>query len=64
MRLDEETRFIVRTIALIWLGIGALWIGASFMEARTYSRLTGHTVTTWDAMWVSLRVQDAPRRAE
>jgi hypothetical protein len=29
------------------------------MEANTFNRLTGASVTTWDAMWVELRV-DVP----
>ena len=29
------------------------------MEAKTFNRLTGSSVTTWDAMWVNLRIQDS-----
>ena len=34
-----------------------LWLQAS-QEASTYNRLTGANVTTWDALWIDLRVQD------
>jgi hypothetical protein len=36
------------------------WIVSSAMEAKTYTRLTGREVSTWDAMWVQLRVQASP----
>jgi hypothetical protein len=36
-----------------------LWVGASSMEASDFNRVTGKNVSTWDAMWISLRVQDA-----
>lgn len=29
-----------------------------YMESMTYNKLTGAKTTTWDAMWVELRVQD------
>lgn len=38
-----------------------LWVVPSYFEARTYQKLTGKEVTTWDAMWVELRVQSAPK---
>jgi hypothetical protein len=37
------------------------WVGGSYMEARTYSRLTGKDVSTWDAMWVDLRIQEGAK---
>jgi hypothetical protein len=45
----------------IFIIVAAIWVGASAMEARAYNRLTGNDVSTWDAMWVNLRVQDAPQ---
>jgi hypothetical protein len=32
------------------------WVFRSCMEARTYRHLTGMDVSTWDAMWIQLRV--------
>jgi len=40
----------------------AEWIGSSYFESQTYNRLTGAHTTTWDAMWVELRVMDAPAK--
>lgn len=51
---------------MIWLFFGvvalsvAAWVGSAWQESRTYNRLTGAKTTTWDAMWVELRVQDSP----
>lgn len=35
----------------------AVWVSWSYMESKTYNHLTGAQTTTWDAMWVELRVQ-------
>lgn len=32
----------------------------AYNESRTYNKLTGANTTTWDALWVELRVQDTP----
>jgi hypothetical protein len=34
------------------------WVGKSWMEARTFERLTGKKVSVVDAMFVELRVQE------
>lgn len=34
------------------------WPVSSYFEARTYNKLTGAHTTTWDAMWVQLRIQE------
>ena len=44
---------IFALVASIGTGV---WIVRSHMEAATFSRITGEQVTTWDAMWVQLRV--------
>lgn len=33
-----------------------------YFESSTYNRLTGAHTTYWDALWVELRVQDAPKK--
>lgn len=43
-------------VVLVILGIVGMWIGRSAMEARTFTKLTGMPVSTWDAMWVELRI--------
>lgn len=40
---------------LVW------WVFRSQMEASAYNRATGSEVSTWDAMWIELRVQSSPR---
>jgi hypothetical protein len=37
----------------------AVWSFQAKMEASAFNRLTGAKVSTWDAMWVELRV-DVP----
>lgn len=32
------------------------------MESSTYNKITGAQTTWWDALWLELRVADAPRR--
>jgi hypothetical protein len=50
-------------LALIVGGLAlGIWIFASAMEARAYNRVTGANVSTWEAMWVELRVQGAPEK--
>ena len=46
------TGAVVFTLALCF----GSWIGGSYMEAKTYTELTGMKVTTWQAMFVELRV--------
>ncbi len=46
--------------AFFLVSIGC-WVAHSYYESETYNRLTGAHTTWWDAMWVELRVQDAPR---
>lgn len=38
-----------------------IWVGMSHMEAKSYNKVTGSTVSTWDAMWIDLRVQSEPK---
>lgn len=37
------------------------WVLSSAAESRAYNRLTGASTTTWDAMFLDLRVQSTPR---
>lgn len=45
-------------IAMIVL---AFTVYSAKQEAETYNRLTGANVSTWDALWVELRVDSPPR---
>lgn len=44
---------LVLAIFSVWL---VWWIASSSMEARAFNRITESDVTTWEAMWVQLRV--------
>ena len=39
-----------------------VWVFQSHMEAKAYNRVTGSDVTTWEAMWIQLRVQEGTNR--
>lgn len=43
---------------LIGLGI---WAGKSYFEARAFNHATGKSVSTWDAMFLDLRVQEGTK---
>lgn len=34
------------------------WVSLSYFEAAAYRRVTGKQVTTWDAMFLDLRIQE------
>lgn len=58
---SREMKLALLVLAgLVLLLVSVGWF-CSYMEARTYNKLTGAHVTTWDAMWVDLRVQDKPQ---
>lgn len=42
-------------LILLFFGMGFTWVRSS-MEASAYNRITGSDVTTWEAVWVQLRV--------
>ena len=59
--MDDDIKFSVLIfIVAIILGLSA-WITCSYFESNTYNKLTHAHTTTWDAMWVELRVQDSPK---
>ena len=39
-----------------------IWIGKSYFEAQSYNHVTGSNLSTWDAMWIDLRVQEGVRK--
>jgi hypothetical protein len=53
--IKESIVYILLLLFLIVFACGSWMLGA-YMEARSFSRITGEQVTTWDAMWVELRV--------
>lgn len=45
-------------ITLVLIIMPGSWIAKSYFEAKTFNKITHSNVTTWDAMWVELRVQE------
>lgn len=43
------------------LGVTGFWVVSSKFEADAYFRVTGKNVSTWDAMWIELRVQEGAK---
>lgn len=62
MKYRPETYFLAAMILFVVVGLPSFWVIASALEARAYNRLTGAHATTWDAMWVELRVQGEPKK--
>lgn len=48
------------TFAIAAVILIAVWVISSMLEARTFCRVTGQRVSTWEAMWVDLRVMSGP----
>jgi len=46
---------------VLGLVVGIPWFSAA-QESSTYNRLTGAHTTTWDALWVELRVQEGTKQ--
>ena len=59
----EDNEMLAGAVAiLIILAIVPVgWVFKSYMEAKSYNEVTGKNVTTWQAMWIDLRVQDSPK---
>lgn len=49
------TVFAISFVLAVVVGI---WVLKSHMEARSFNAVTGKSVTTWEAMWIELRVQE------
>jgi hypothetical protein len=48
---------IMLLIPAVGLGVPVgIWVLKSKMEASAYNRITHANISTWDAMWVELRV--------
>lgn len=58
--MDEDIRNgIIATFVVICLLL-VLWIGHSHFEAKSFNIATGKSITTWQAMWLDLRVVEKP----
>ena len=57
-RIDREVRLAIALVGAIFLGAVLVWVLASSVEARAFERVTGKRVSTWDAMFLDLRVME------
>lgn len=55
----ENLLILAACIFILALSFGAFAVAAYF-EARAYNNVTGSNVSTWDAMFIDLRVQAEP----
>ena len=56
MSAEEKAIGIVVLSLILFLLVG--WIFTSKMEANAFNRVTGKSVSTFDAMFIELRVQE------
>ena len=49
--------YTLAVIAIICVPLGC-WIVRSHFEAESFNRITGKDISTWDAMFIELRVQE------
>jgi hypothetical protein len=60
----EQRDAIKRTLVVCAIGAAiyvAAWAALSAKEAEAYNRVTGANVSTWDAMFIDLRVVATPK---
>jgi hypothetical protein len=60
-RGNSDLLTIAILVMVVMLIAGVTWVVGSSMEAAAFNRVTGKSVTTWDAMWIELRVQDGSK---
>lgn len=58
----KELLLSILIIAVFLIGCLGVWVFKSSMEAKTYTELTGKQVTTYQALWVDLRVVEPAKR--
>lgn len=59
---DREMLIIMglAIVAVIIFAIGMVWMKATF-EAQSYNKYCDTPVTTWDAVWLDLRIDECVR---
>ena len=60
-RMDDTKSFLLwltAYCAAVLAIVGGFVFFHAIMEAAAYRRVTGKDVTTWDAIWLDLRVQE------
>lgn len=53
---DRPIAAVITLVAIAVVAVVSEWVFVSHMEAGAFNRITGEQVSTWDAMWVHLRV--------
>jgi len=59
MDTEDLAKAALTIVAFVVLFVG-IWAFQSSQEAAAFERVTGRHVSTWDAMWIELRVQEGP----
>lgn len=62
MKLNSEGMQILYLILIFLVVAIGGWVTFSYFEAKSYNNLTGNNVSTWNAMFLDLRVQDTPQK--
>ena len=57
----RETVHLIAATAGILFILLCIWVGGSYMEARAFNHVTGKNVSTLDAMFIRLRVQEGSK---
>ena len=57
MSHSDEVKAALGALAAVVVVV-LLWVGYSMLEARAWQRVTGRQVSTWEAMFLELRVED------
>ena len=57
----ENIKFLAAMAAAFIFVAVSIWVFQSKMEARAFNSVTGKNISTWDAMWIQLRVQEASK---
>ena len=55
--MSELKLYVLGIIACFAIAIGC-WVGKSYFEASSFNAATGKNVSTWQAMWIQLRIQE------
>lgn len=59
---DIAIKISIVAFILLILSLPLTWIFQSYFEAKAFNEVTGKNVTTWQAMWIELRVQEGAEK--
>lgn len=49
-------KYPIGCVVLAGLLLIGAWVTMSYFEAASYNRITGEQISTWDALWLELRI--------